>query len=90
MATEIIDGVEHTFAPNAVMRGSDWSAEYPPINANVKWLRNRYTGEIVPNFPEFAGRSDVFEPYLGDPYADGSEPEAEAPAAVADGQLAQL
>lgn len=70
MTTEMIDGVPHTYAPNPVMRGDDWATEYPSITSNTKFLRNKYTGEIVPNFPEFAERSDVYEPYAGDPFAE--------------------
>lgn len=66
MAVEIIDGVEHVYAPNPKMQGEVWSVEYPPIKTGSKWLINKYTGEIFPNTEEFARRSDILEPYLGE------------------------
>lgn len=67
MATVEVDGIKHTFAGNPVLQGEVWADEYPPITADVKWLRNKSTGEIVPNHPEFAERSDILEAYYGDP-----------------------
>ena len=67
MATVEVNGIKHTFAGNPVLQGEVWSDEYPPITANVQWLRNKTTGEILPNHPEFAERSDILEPYYGDP-----------------------
>ena len=63
MATEIIDDVEHIFAPNPKLQGEHWEQEFPPIQTNSKWLRNRFTGELFPNTAEFARRSDILEAY---------------------------
>lgn len=65
------NGVEHIYAPNPKMQGEDWSKEYPPIKTNSMWLVNKYTGEIFPNTVEFARRSDILEPYLGELPRDG-------------------
>lgn len=59
-------GAQHIFAPNPKMQGEDWVKEYPPIETTSKWLVNKYTGEIFPNTAEFARRSDILEPYLGE------------------------
>lgn len=67
MATVEVDGIKHMFSPNPVLQGEIWANEYPPITDKVKWLRNKTTGEIVPNHPEFAERSDILEAYYGDP-----------------------
>lgn len=67
MTVEIIDGVEHVYAPNPKLEGEKWSAEYPPIVTNSPWLISKYTGELFPNTPEFARRSDILEAYLGTP-----------------------
>ena len=66
MAVEVIDGVEHIYAPNPKLQGQHWEAEYPPIQTTSQWLINKYTGEILPNTPEFARRSDILEPYFGE------------------------
>lgn len=66
MAVEIIDGMEHAYAPNPKMQGEDWASEYPPIVTTSQWLINKYTGQVFPNTPEFARRSDILEPYLGE------------------------
>lgn len=71
------DGVEHRFAPNPKLQGENWGEEYPPIKTNAKWLINKYTGEIVPNQEDFAKRSDILEPYLGELPADGVVSETE-------------
>ena len=92
MPVEIIEGVEHRYAPNPTMHGEEWAREHPPIETTAAFLRNKYTGDIVPNFPEFAERSDVYEPYLGDPKDAGDEQpgqQAAAPAPVSGG-LASL
>ena len=73
MTVEVIDGVEHVYAPNPKMQGEEWAKEYPPIVTTSKWLINKYTGEIFPNTEEFAKRSDILEPYLGEiPTGDGA------------------
>lgn len=71
MSVEVVDGVEHVFAPNPKMQGDDWAKEYPPIKTTAKWLVNKFTGEIFPNTEEFARRSDILEPYLGELPTDG-------------------
>lgn len=60
------NGVGHVYAPNPKMQGEDWSKEYPPIKTSSLWLINKFTGEIFPNTAEFARRSDILEPYLGE------------------------
>lgn len=64
---EVIDGVSHTYANNPKLQGERWEVEFPPINTEANWLRCRFTGQIYPNFPEFAERSDILEPYFGSP-----------------------
>lgn len=66
MAVDVINGVEHVYAPNPKMQGQEWEKEFPPIVTTAKWLINKFTGEIVPNTVEFARRSDILEPYLGE------------------------
>lgn len=73
MSVEIDEnGVEHIYAPNPKMQGEEWSKEYPLIKTSSKWLINKYTGEIFPNTEEFARRSDILEPYLGELPRDGN------------------
>lgn len=67
MAVEIIDDVEHKYAPNPKLQGEHWEAEYPPIQTPHRWLINKFTGELFPNTVEFARRSDILEPYEGEP-----------------------
>lgn len=71
MAVEVVGGVEHIFAPNPKLQGDEWAKEYPPIKTTSKWLVSKYTGEIFPNTEEFARRSDILEPYLGELPVDG-------------------
>lgn len=61
-----IKGVEYAHAPNPKMYSEAWEKDYPPITAKTPWLRNKYTGDIVPNTPEFARRSDILEPFYGE------------------------
>ena len=63
MATVTANGFEHEFAPNPKFTGDNWADEYPPIPPDAPYLRNKYTNEIVPNFPDYAVRSDILEPY---------------------------
>ncbi len=72
MAAVIVDGTTHRFAGNPVLQGEVWSDEFPAIVTTAQYLRNKSTGEIVPNFPEFAERSDILEPYFGDPAGKSS------------------
>lgn len=65
-ATTTYNGIEHQFAPNPRLSGEDWKREFPPINTDAEYLRNKFTGDIVPNTPDFAQRSDILEPYFGD------------------------
>lgn len=74
MSVEIIDGVEHVYAPNPKMQGEVWEKEYPTIKSSAKWLINKYTGELFPNTEEFARRSDILEPYMGEMPDDGQVP----------------
>lgn len=71
MATIQSNGVSYTYAPNPKMYSDDWEKDYPPIQTNSRWLINKFTGEILPNTPEFARRSDILEVYLGELPEDG-------------------
>ena len=66
MSYKDTNGVEHNFAPNPKMQGEDWKAEFPPITEPTRLLKNKYTGELVPNTPDMALRSDILEPYFED------------------------
>lgn len=55
-----------SFTPNPTLNASTWHEQYPPIRTSSPWLVNKFTGEIFPNTPEFARRSDCLEPYLGE------------------------
>lgn len=78
MAFKKVGDVRHDFAPNPKLGGDDWAAEYPPIKSDAKLLINKFTKDIVPNTVEFAKRSDVYEPYFGDPFAK-DQPNADVP-----------
>lgn len=65
MTVSIVGGVEHRHAPNPRMHTEDWNSEYPPLNTDAPYLINKFTGDILPNTPEFRERSDVLEPYYG-------------------------
>lgn len=54
------------FTPNPTLNAETWQDQYPPITSSSQWLINKFTGEIYPNTPEFARRSDCLEPYLGE------------------------
>lgn len=90
------NGVEHVYAPNPKMQGEDWVKEYPPIKTSSPWLVNKYTGEIFPNTAEFARRSDILEPYLGELPRDGAGEVVKGVnkvlqnANIADGELDEL
>ena len=70
MSYKDTNGVEHNFAPNPKMQGEDWKAEFPPITEPTRLLKNKYTGELVPNTPDMALRSDILEPYFEDEDVD--------------------
>ena len=74
MAVSIVGGVEHRHAPNPRMHTEDWNSEYPALNTDAPFLINKFTGDILPNTPEFRERSDVLEPYYG--AANGGAPSA--------------
>lgn len=62
MATSFHNNQTHIYPDNPVIQPkSDFSATYPPIKHDGRWLRNKYTGEIVPNVPDYAERSDILE-----------------------------
>lgn len=62
MATSFHNNQTHTYAGNPVIQAkSDFSDTYPPIEHDGRWLRNKFTGEIVPNIPDYAERSDILE-----------------------------
>lgn len=87
MAVSIVGGVEHRHAPNPRMHTEDWNSEYPPLNTDAPYLINKFTGDILPNTPEFRERSDVLEPYYGS--ANGRAPSAaESALAKVDPQVA--
>lgn len=67
MAIVMIGDDQVVYPPNPKMQGEDWAKEYPPIQSKARWLINKFTGDIVPNHEEFAARSDIYEPFLGDP-----------------------
>lgn len=84
MATVDVNGVKHTFAGNPVLQGEVWANEYPPLDANAPFLRNKVTGEILPNHPEFAERSDILEAYYGDPNGKSGPSISKTVPAIAD------
>jgi len=61
-----------TYTPNPTLNAESWEQQYAPIKTNSPWLVNKFTGEIFPNTPEFARRSDCLEPYLGELPRDGA------------------
>lgn len=62
MATSLHNNQTHIYADNPVIQPkSEFADTYPPIKHDGRWLRNKYTGEIVPNHPEYAERSDILE-----------------------------
>lgn len=69
MAVIYVDDVEHLFAANPKLESDDWAKENPTISSSYKFLRHKVTGEVFPNEPCFARRSDVLEPYIGDPFS---------------------
>ena len=63
MATSHHNNQTHTYADNPVIQArSDFSDTYPPIVHDGRWLQNKYTGEIVPNIPDYVERSDILKP----------------------------
>lgn len=101
--THYIGGFMTTYAendfiatPNPTLNAEHWELQYPPINTNSPWLVNKFTGEIFPNTPEFARRSDCLEPYLGELPRDGAGEvvtdvnNALKHAETADGEMAEL
>ena len=60
------DTDDFLFTPNPTLNAETWQQQYPPIQTSSHWLINKFTGEIFPNTPEFARRSDCLEPYLGE------------------------
>ena len=67
MASVDVEGVEHKYAGNPKMSGESWSKEYPRIETSAKLLRCKETGQLYPNNEEFCYRSDILEPYFGEP-----------------------
>lgn len=66
MAKVNVDGVEHSYPANPTLEGEVWEVQYPPLPDDAPYLRCKTTGQIYPNFPEFAERSDILEPYYGE------------------------
>lgn len=61
-------------APNPTLSAEHWHEQYPPIETKSEWLINKFTGEIFPNTPQLAERSDILEPYFGEiPKAEQGE-----------------
>lgn len=80
MATSLHNNQTHTYADNPVIQPkTEFADNYPPINHDGRWLRNRFTGEIVPNHPEYAERSDILEA-ISDEEADKVFGRADKPA----------
>ena len=70
MATSTYNNLTHTYADNPVIQPKTVFADtFPPIEHDGRWLRNRYTGEIVPNNEMYVERSDILEP-ISDEEAD--------------------
>ena len=67
MAKIDVEGVEHVYAGNPKMSGDNWTEEFPPIETTAQWLRCKETGQIYPNTEDFRYRSDILEPYFGNP-----------------------
>lgn len=84
------------FTPNPTLNAETWEEQYPPIKTSSPWLVNKFTGEIFPNTPEFARRSDCLEPYLGELPRDGAGEVVKGVnkvlqnANIADGELGEL
>lgn len=80
-----------TYAPNPILPHGEWEDTYPPIKTTSHWLINKFTGEILPNTEEFARRSDILEPYLGElPRGDGGEVVAEVNAVLSNAGTSEL
>ena len=63
MATSTFNNQTHTYADNPVIQPkTEFADTFPPIKHDGRWLRNRYTGEIVPNNEMYVERSDILEP----------------------------
>lgn len=43
-ATTTYNGIEHPYAPNPRLSGEDWKREFPPIQTDAEYLRNKFTG----------------------------------------------
>lgn len=69
--TEYGENSNFSFTPNPTLNAETWQDQYPPIKSSSPWLVNKFTGEILPNTPELARRSDCLEPYLGELPQDG-------------------
>ena len=70
MATSTYNNQTHTYADNPVIQPkTEFADTFPPIEHDGRWLRNRYTGEIVPNNEMYVERSDILEP-ISDEEAD--------------------
>ena len=70
MATSTYNNQTHTYADNPVIQPkTEFVDTFPPIEHDGRWLRNRYTGEIVPNNEMYVERSDILEP-ISDEEAD--------------------
>lgn len=63
MATTTANNITHVYAPNPqFQKGQDWKDVYPKIEHDGRFLRNKFTGDIVGYDPDTATRSDILEP----------------------------
>lgn len=63
MAISTHNNQTHRYADNPqIQPGTEFHDTYPPIVHDGMWLRNKYTGEIVPNNEMYSSRSDILEP----------------------------
>ena len=70
MATSTYNNQTHIYADNPVIQPkTEFADTFQPIKHDGRWLRNRYTGEIVPNNEMYVERSDILEP-ISDEEAD--------------------
>lgn len=85
-----------SFTPNPTLNAETWEEQYPMLKTSSPWLVNKFTGEIFPNTPDFARRSDCLEPYLGELPRDGAGEVVKGVnkvlqnANIADGELDEL
>lgn len=64
-----VDGQKFLYADNPRMspNAETFAEEFPVIVTDAEWLRCRTTSQVYPNTPDYAERSDILEPYFGDP-----------------------